>query len=163
MLNIAANKQEQFEALCRVIGRPDLPGDPRFAGREARKANRAALNAEITAGLAARDAAAWEAELNAAGVPSGRVFSPGEAAADPQVAHRGLLRTLPVPALDRSIAVVGPAVRFSATPGAVDRPPPGLGEHTEEILGEAGFDAAAIDALRAGGALGRAAPARPAV
>jgi crotonobetainyl-CoA:carnitine CoA-transferase CaiB-like acyl-CoA transferase len=153
-LNIAANKQEQFESLCRVVGRPDLPADPRFAGREARTANRSALNAEITAALRAKGAAAWERELNAAGVPAGRVFSPAEAIADPQVAHRGLLRRLAVPALQRDVTVLGPAARFSATPGVVDRPPPRLGEHTEAVLAEAGFDRQAIDALRASGALG---------
>ncbi len=153
-LNVAANKQAQFEALCRIVGRSDLPKDPRFAGREARKTNRAALNAELTAALRARDAAAWEAALNAAGVPAGRVFEPAEVLADPQVIHRGLLRTLRVPGLQRDIRVVGPAARFSATPAAIDRPPPQLGEHAEEILVEAGFDAAAIAALRLSGAVG---------
>jgi formyl-CoA transferase len=153
-LNVAANKQEQFEALCRVIGRPDLMADARFAGREARKTNRAALNAELTAAFRAKDAAAWETALNAAGVPAGRVFSPGEAVADAQVVHRGLMRTLRVPSLGREVQVVGPAARFSAAPGSIDRPPPQLGEHTEEILAEAGFDAAAVAALRASGALG---------
>ncbi|HEU5319447.1 MAG TPA: CaiB/BaiF CoA-transferase family protein, partial [Methylomirabilota bacterium] len=155
-LNVAANKQEQFEALCRVIGRPELATDARFAGREARKTNRAALNAELTAAFAARDAAAWEAALNAAGVPAGRIFSPGDAVADPQVVHRGLLRTLPVPSLGRDVSVVGPAARFSATPASIDRPPPQLGEHPDEILAEAGLGEAEVAALRASGALGRA-------
>lgn len=154
MLNIAANKQEQFEALCGRIRRPDLPRDPRFRTREDRKAHRAALNAEITAALRAKDAAAWEAALNAGGVPAGRVLSIAEALADPQVVHRGLLRSLSVPGSGREIAVIGPAARFSATPGRVDRPPPRLGEDGEAVLREIGFDAAAIAALRASGALG---------
>jgi formyl-CoA transferase len=156
LLNIAANKQEQFETLCRLVGRPELAEDRRFAAREGRKANRAALNAELSAALAAKDAAAWEADLNAAGVPAGRVFSPDETVADPQLGHRGLLRTLAVPALGRDITVIGPAAHFSATPGAVDRPPPTLGEHTDAVLREAGLDAEAIARVRAAGALGRA-------
>ncbi|HEX7125625.1 MAG TPA: CoA transferase [Thermodesulfobacteriota bacterium] len=77
------------------------------------------------------------------------------AAADAQVLHRGLLRTVRVPSLGREIQVVGPAARFSAAPASVDRPPPRLGEHTDEVLVEAGFDAAAAAAVRASGALGR--------
>jgi len=69
LLNIAANEQSQFEALCRVVGRDDLAGDPRFRAREARKQNRAALKAELEAALAGKSAAAWEAALTAAGVP----------------------------------------------------------------------------------------------
>ena len=67
LLNIAANRQEQFETLCRVIGRPELVGDPRFGHRESRLAHRAALKAEIEAALAHRPAAAWAAVLNSRG------------------------------------------------------------------------------------------------
>ena len=79
LLNIAANKQEQFEAVCRVIGRPDLVTDPRFAERQGRLDHRAALKAELEAALAARPAPDWERDLNAAGVPAGRVLSVPEA------------------------------------------------------------------------------------
>ena len=59
-LNIAANRQEQFETLCRVVGLPGLVDDPRFAGREARKRNRGALNDELNAALRGRTALEWE-------------------------------------------------------------------------------------------------------
>ena len=75
LLNIAANKQEQFEALAEAIGRPELPRDPRFAEREARKDHRAALTVEIEKALMARPADEWEAILNKAGIPAGRVVT----------------------------------------------------------------------------------------
>ena len=68
-LNIAANRQEQFEALCRLVDRADLVTDERFADREARKANRAALNHELNAALRRRPALEWEQLLSGAGVP----------------------------------------------------------------------------------------------
>ncbi|TIW63927.1 MAG: CoA transferase, partial [Mesorhizobium sp.] len=75
LLNIAANKQEQFVTLSQLIGRPELASDPRFAEREARKQNRAALKALIEDALAGASAAAWEEKLNRAGVPAGRVLT----------------------------------------------------------------------------------------
>jgi formyl-CoA transferase len=73
-LNIAANKQEQFEAVCRVVGRPELATDPRFAERQSRLANRAALTAELEAELAKKSATDWWQLLNEAGVPAGPVL-----------------------------------------------------------------------------------------
>jgi CoA:oxalate CoA-transferase len=106
LLNIAANKQEQFEALCGVIGQPDLAADPRFAKREARKANRAALTAEIETVLTTRSAAEWEAAFNAVGVPAGRVLTVPQALDLPQIRERGLVQTFDhVPALDRPLSV----------------------------------------------------------
>jgi len=69
-LNIAANQQQQFEVLMRLIGRPELAADPRFADREDRKRNRFALKAEIEAALAAKSAREWSALFNAQGVPA---------------------------------------------------------------------------------------------
>ena len=69
-LNIAANRQEQFESLCRLVGLPRLIDDPRFADREARKRNRDELSGELNAALRARTAEEWERLLTAAGVPA---------------------------------------------------------------------------------------------
>ncbi|MGZ3362880.1 MAG: CaiB/BaiF CoA transferase family protein, partial [Xanthobacteraceae bacterium] len=74
LLNIAANKQEQFEALCRLIDREGLVADPRFAGREDRKRRRVELNAEIERALAAKSAREWSTLLNKHGVPAGEVL-----------------------------------------------------------------------------------------
>ena len=74
-LNIAANEQKQYEALCDLVGRPELKTDPRFAERQARKTHRAALKTELKPALAGKSAEEWEALFNAAGVPSGCVLN----------------------------------------------------------------------------------------
>ena len=91
LLNIAANKQEQFVSLMKLIGRQDLADDPRFAHREDRKLNRAVLTEEIETALASKSAADWESLLNAAGVPAGRVLTVPEALALEQIRGRGLV------------------------------------------------------------------------
>jgi CoA:oxalate CoA-transferase len=136
LLNIAANKQEQFEALARLVGRPELAEDPRFAEREARKANRAALAAEIEVALAADGAAAWEARLNAAGVPAGRVLTIPEVLAEPQIADRGLLhRFETVPGTGRPLTVLRGGFLIDGVAPAPALPPPQLGAHQAEVLG----------------------------
>ncbi len=135
-LNIAANKGEQFVALCREIGRPELAADPRFAERETRKRNRLALKAEIEAALAGASATEWEARLNRAGVPAGRVLAVPQALAEPQVAARAMTaRFEAVPGLERPLTVVRGGFLVDGEAPRPSRPPPALGEHDDEILG----------------------------
>ncbi|HET9903596.1 MAG TPA: CoA transferase [Xanthobacteraceae bacterium] len=135
LVNIAANKQEQFEALCRVIGRPALAQDPRFAGREARKANRRALNAAIEEALAAATAGEWEARLNAAGVPAGRVLALPQALAEPQVAARDMMvRFADVPGVEGPVTVVRGGFLVDGKAPRPGRPPPALDQDRAEIL-----------------------------
>jgi CoA:oxalate CoA-transferase len=154
LLNIAANRQEQFEVLARVLGVPHLVEDPRYADREDRRRNRAALNDEIEAGLHTRSAEEWEALLNASGVPAGRVLTVPEVLRHPQVVHRRLVKTFEAaPGVDRSIAMTLAGFKMSGADPDVDVPPPALGEHTDEVLAELGYSAADIDALRSAGAV----------
>ncbi|WP_159981751.1 MULTISPECIES: CaiB/BaiF CoA-transferase family protein [unclassified Novosphingobium] len=148
-LNIAANKQEQFETLCRLIQREHLLSDPRFAGREDRKLNRDALNAEIDAALLGRTAAEWETLLNEAGVPSGRVLTIPEVLASEQVRSRRLVQELPYEhgGLD-SIRVVRGGYRLGDSEPGARCAPPLLGEHNAQIYAEIGLDAEAIAALK---------------
>ncbi len=149
LLNIAANKQQQFETLCRLIGRPDLSDDPRFADREDRKRHRDALRAEIERGLADKSAAAWAPLLNANGVPAGEVLTVPDALAHPQVAARGLVKSAsPVPDTDREVAVVRAGFRLASGDPAPQTPPPTLGADTDTLLQELGYTAADIVALR---------------
>lgn len=140
LLNIAANKQDQFETLCELVGSPELKTDPRFAGREDRKRHRDALRDALEQRLAAADAAVWEAKLNAAGVPAGQVLSVEEALQQAQIAERGLVVSVPYEQAER------PSLRLTASPFLVDgqrhQPrcrPPRLGEHSDEILRELPF------------------------
>lgn len=130
LLNIAANKQEQFVILAHLVGRSELADDPRFAEREARKANRTALTAELEDALAARPAAEWEAILNGAGVPAGRVLTIPQVLREQQVTERNVTtRFESVPGTDGPLTVDGVAPRPTV-------PPPALGEHMEEVFAE---------------------------
>ena len=154
LLNIAANKQEQFEALARVIGRPDLLADPRFAQRQARLEHRAALKAEIEAALACRTAEAWWPLLTEAGVPAGPVYTVAQALTHPQIAQRGLLATFAgAPGAGRDVRVLRTGIKLDGAAPSVDAPPPTLGQHTDAILAELGYDEAQVRALRQEGAV----------
>ncbi|WP_193179684.1 CaiB/BaiF CoA transferase family protein [Nisaea sediminum] len=154
LLNIAANKQEQFEAVCRIVDREELIADPRFATRLARLENRTELAAALTDALLAEDAASWETKLNAAGVPAGRVMSVPEILAAPQIAGRGLVESFAaVPGAGRDISVVVPGVKIDGAAPRVDAPPPVLGAQTDEILNDLGYGAEEIARLRAEGAI----------
>jgi crotonobetainyl-CoA:carnitine CoA-transferase CaiB-like acyl-CoA transferase len=148
LLNIAANQQQQFEALCKLIARPELVDDPRFAAREDRKRNRAELNREIEIALAARPAAEWSKLMNAADVPAGEVLDVPSVLEHPQIVGRELLRTFDnVPHVDRSVSVVRSGFRLASGDPAPASPPPALGADTDRILAELGYSPADIEAL----------------
>jgi len=137
-INIAANKQEQWEAVCDVLGLPELKADPRFQERDTRKKNRKALTPLIEARLVTKPTAKWVATLNAADVPSGAILGLEEALRQPQVQHRDVLKKVPLAGFG-DIEVFGLTALFEKTPGTVDTPPPTLGEHNAEIYGGMGI------------------------
>jgi CoA:oxalate CoA-transferase len=140
LLNIAANKQEQFETLARLIGREDLVTDPRFAGREDRKRRRFELNREIELALAARSAQDWSVLLNQHGVPAGEVLDVPAVLAHPQVIERKLVKTFDaVPGVDRPVRVVRSGFRLASGDPQPRSAPPALGADTEALLVELGF------------------------
>ena len=154
LLNIAANRQEQFETLCKIVGRPELLSDPRFAVRQARLENRAALTGEIEAALAKRSAADWARELNAVGVPSGEILSVPEILHHPQVTERGFVKELgEVPGVDRDVSVIRSGFRLGSGDPHPGIPPPELGAHTEYLLKELGLTDEEIAALAADGTI----------
>lgn len=132
-LNISANRQEQFEALCTLVGLPALIEDPRFAEREARKRNRGELNEKLNTALRARTAREWEQLLTAAGVPAARILTVPQAVQLEQLVHRGLFTDLPYPdGSDRVLRVTGSGVLFDGEPLRPQSPPPMLGQHNGE-------------------------------
>jgi CoA:oxalate CoA-transferase len=148
LLNIAANQQQQFEALCKLIGRPELAGDPRFARREDRKRHRFELNAEIEKTLAARSAAEWAKLMNDAGVPAGEVLDVPSVLEHPQIVERELLRTFDdVPNVDDTVTVVRSGFRLASGDPAPASAPPALGADTGSLLAELGYSTREVEEL----------------
>lgn len=146
LVNIAANKQEQFEALMRAIGREDLIADPRFIRRAARLAHRYELKALIEERLMSQPAAHWAALLVKHGIPAGEVWELPQALASPQVRDRGFIERFPeVPGVGREVCVASAGYKLDGQAPRVSTPPPRLGEHTAKILAEIGVDPALIE------------------
>ncbi len=146
-INIAASGQHIFKRLCQALDAPQLLSDPDFATGEKRSENRVRLNAEIGSYTKRYRSQELVEKLNAAGVPSGPIYSIDQMFADPQVRHVGMAVPMPHPARDDA-AIVNQAVALSRTPSVIDRCTPRLGEHTDEVLAELGYDSAAIGDLR---------------
>ncbi len=149
-LNIAANKQEQWEALCEVLGVAELKSDPRFESRDVRKENRKALTLLLEAKLAERGTADWVDRLNQRDVPSGAILDLEAALSQPQVEHRQALQQVCVEGIG-PVNVFGLTAKFQRTPGAVTGPPPRLGADTEAVLRGLGLSQEQVAALRAKG------------
>jgi len=150
---IAVGNDGQYAKFCEVAGCPELATDPRFAKNADRVRNRALLVPMLERIVRARPVAFWTEQLEAAGVPCGPINSIAQALADPQIVSRGLRIDLPHPLAGR-VPLVGNPIRMSATPPAYDRPPPLLGEHTDEVLRElAGCSEQEIRALREAGTI----------
>jgi len=148
----AAN-QKLWTALCGVLERADLLEDPRFATNTERLRNRDVLVAELEPTLATRTADAWIEALLAAGVPAAPILGYDEALVSEQAQARNMVMEMEHP-VEGTIRQLGFPVKLHGTPQQLRRPPPLLGQHTEEIMREAGCDAAAIERLRAAGAFG---------
>jgi crotonobetainyl-CoA:carnitine CoA-transferase CaiB-like acyl-CoA transferase len=152
LLNIAANKDEQWHLLARHLGRADLLEHPDFATREDRKRNRLRLRAELETVLTTRPAAAWADELNAIGVPAGAVMSVPDILADPQITTRDLLaRFEDAPGVGRAIDVMRIGALIDGMRPSVATPPPALGADSDAILDALGYSKAEIATLRAEG------------
>ena len=150
---IAVGNDGQYAKFCEIAGRPDLATDPRFAKNAERVRNRAVLVPLLEAIVRERPAAFWAEKLEAAGVPCGPINTIAQALADPQALARGLRIDLPHPTAG-TVSLVGMPIRMSASSPNYERPPPLLGQHTDEVLHElAGLHADEIAALRSRGVI----------
>jgi len=145
-INIGGANQSNWERIADVLGHPEWREDPRFADNTARMRNRDALADAMNATLRTRTRAQWMAVFDAAGVPAGPVHSLGEALEHPQTRARGMVVDLVHPDAGPTRAIGSP-VHLSRTPAQITRPAPRLGEHTREVLREAGYTDSDIDDL----------------
>ena len=148
MVALAIGNDTQFAKTAAVLGHPEWAQDERFATNRARVGNRDAIDAMIADALVTDKADNWLAKLKAVGVPCGRINTVAQALDDPHTAARRMVETVAHPTIG-DLKMLGIPFKFSDTEAAVRRPPPVLGEHTDEVLAELGMDAAGIAKLRA--------------
>jgi len=134
-LVLAAITERQWEALCQVLDREALARDPRFATNADRMAHRGALVEELEAVLAAAPTRRWIEKLLDAGVPAGPIQNYRQVFEDPHTRAREMMQEVEHP-VEGSVRMLGFPFKLSTTPARVRRPPPLLGEHTAELLGE---------------------------
>ena len=151
-VNIGAAGGRLLDSLCRVIGLPGVPADPRFDSPAKRSANRGELNALIAERLRTRTTAEWVEALNQAGVPCGPVYGMDEVFADPQVEHLEMTEPVQHPTLGR-LDILRNAVRMTDGPATVRTPSPDIGANTDAVLTELGYPREEIDRLRAQGVI----------
>ena len=145
-INVGGANQSNWERITEALGHPEWKSDPRFATNGERMENLATLVEAMNAVLVTRTRAEWLEIFDAAGVPAGAVHDMGEALTHPQVLARDMVVEVEHPSAGRYRAL-GCPIHFSATPAAVERPAPLLGEHTRAILAQAGYSGEDIDAL----------------
>jgi crotonobetainyl-CoA:carnitine CoA-transferase CaiB-like acyl-CoA transferase len=143
---LAVNSEKQFECLMRGIGREDALADPRFADWATRLENEEALVAIINEAFAEADAATWEARLIEAGAPCAQIQTVPEAVNHPQLEHRDYMQTVEGPNGPITLATTG--FQLAHGNASLDRGFARIGEHAEDVLGEAGFSAEEITAFR---------------
>ena len=148
MMALAIGNERQFARAAEVLGHPEWAKDERFATNRARVENRRTIDGLIEAALSRDSAESWLNKLKAVGVPCGRINSVAEALDDAHTAARKMIETVEHPTIG-ALKMLGIPFKFSETACSVRRPPPALGEHSEEILaGELGLDKTQIAQLR---------------
>ena len=152
MIQVVMMNPDQYDRFCRAVGDQALATDPRFATNDARLANYDEFRARVERALATATTAEWQERFERAQIAAGPVYELDEVFADPQITHLGLVAEVEQPGYGTARMLAFP-VRASATPAAIRRPAPLLGEHTAEVLGEIGIAPEEIDRLVAIGAV----------
>ena len=149
-LMVAVGSDGLWRRFTAATGLDELTDDPRYATNPARVSHRDTLVPAITKALAARGCAEWADLLNAAGVPAGPVNTVPAALEQPQVAAREMVVEVEHPVAG-TLKMLGSPLKLSEQPVSIRRPPPTLGQHTDQVLAEAGYTAAEITGLREAG------------
>ena len=152
-LILAVGNDSQFERFCAVAGCRELASDPRFATNAGRVRHREQLVPLLAERMRQRRRDDWLASLDAVKVPCGPINDLDEVFADPQVQARGMVNTVAHPHR-AGLRLVASPLKLSATPVQLRRPPPLLGQHTDEVLAEIGIDATERARLRQLGVIG---------
>lgn len=151
-LIVAVGNDGQFIKFCEILGLPEIPRDPRYATNAQRVRHREELVPLLAERIAAQPRQHWLAAMEASKVPGGAINDLGEVFADPQVRERGMVVPMEHPLSD-SLRMVASPIKLSGTPVAYRLPPPMLGQHTDEVLGELGHGPDAIAAWRREGVI----------
>ena len=136
--NVAVGSERLWERFCQGVGREDLKDNPEYATNGDRVRNRGTIVPLLQEFFLKRPSVDWVADLQAVSVPAGPINDLADVFSDPQVLHREMFLEMPHPTLG-SIKQTGLPLKFSVTPGGLDRHPPLLGEHNDEILAELGY------------------------
>src|SRR5262249_33188889 len=143
---LAVMTEPQFQRLMKQLGREDASAEPRFKDWPTRIANNSALHEIIEQVMKQRTSAEWAAIFAKHDIPAGRVLTIPETAKLEHYGHRAIMQT--VETEHGPITVVGRGFRLEHGGGSIDRPPARLGQHTDEVLGEAGYSPAEIKEMR---------------
>ena len=146
---LAVLTEKQFASMLRALGRADALGDPRWATWATRSEHKAALRELIEAAMTEGTPEEWANRLNAADVPCGSILTIAQAADHPQLAARHMIQDVQTPF--GSVRLPGAGFGMAHDGPGIDRAPPVLGQHTDEILAQIGYSADEIAALRANG------------
>ena len=146
-INVAVGSERIWERFCQGMGRNDLKNHPDYATNSVRVNNRGAMVSMLQECFLTRPVADWVEDLQAANVPCGPINDLADVFADPQVLARDMYLEMPHPTLG-SIKQTGLPIKFSLTPGGLDRHPPLLGEHNQEILTSLGYSEADVKMLK---------------
>jgi crotonobetainyl-CoA:carnitine CoA-transferase CaiB-like acyl-CoA transferase len=143
---LAVMTDPQFQRLMKQLGREDTITEPRFKDWPTRIANNTALHAIIEEAMRQRTSAEWNGIFAKHDIPAGRVLSIPETVKLDHYGHRTIMQT--VETEHGPITVVGSGFRLEHNGGSIDRPPATLGQHTDEVLSEAGYSPAEIAEMR---------------
>ncbi len=152
-INVGAPNDTNWERMVRTMGRDDLLEDERFTDNAGRMANRSDLEVELESTLTEHDTARWLEKFDRAGFPAGPVLDMEQVWSNEQVQARNMDVELDHPVAG-AVRHIGLAAKLYSTPGRMKWPAPTMGQHTDEVLAEAGYSSAEIATLRSSGAAG---------